>query len=293
MKIIQMKYFQAVCRFNNVSKAAQSLGVSQPAISSAIKELEDEFGIHLFIRNNNKLVLSEDGKYFFNHVNNLLREIEDIEIQMKDRGQRLKSITIGVPPIIGTFMFPKLVNGFLKENPDIQCSITETGSLKVLNHIERGSIDLGIITFDETIEKKFSYVELIDTEFVFAVNRSHHFANKKSIRFEDLDKEEIILYAIGSYQDRLITNKIAESNIKPHVFMHSSQLASILECLKIQNVGAFLHKEIVDMYPSLVGIPFVEPIKVKVGIVYNKVSGLLSLPTKFVNYAKAMYNKKD
>lgn len=291
MKIIQMRYFQAVCQNNNISKAATACEVSQPAISCAIKELEEEFGVRLFVRNNNRLSLTEDGRFFLGQVNYLLSKIDETELQMKDRGERMKSIRIGVPPIIGTFIFPRLVNGFLKSDPEVQFSITETGSLKVMHLLENGTVDLGIVTYDSEMDKKFAYVELVDTEFVFAVHKNHHFAKRETLRFEDLDQESIILYAIGSYQARLITQKIEQTGIQPHVFLHSSQLASILECLKIANTGAFLHKEIVAMNPEIIGIPFEDPIRVKIGIVYNRVSGLLSLPKKFVDYAESVYRK--
>lgn len=293
MTIIQMRYFQTTCLNNNISKAASFYHVSQPAISNAIHELESEFGVRLFKRNNNRLIITEEGKFLLKNVNNILSKIDELEVLMKDKGEKQKSITVGVPPIIGTFIFPKLVNGFLKHYPDVQFSITETGSLKVLNLVETNQVDLGIITYDAEMEKKFQYIGLVDTEFVFAVNKNHPFAKKRSIKFTELDKQQVILYAIGSYQNSFITKKIDEAGINPIVFLHSSQLATILEFLKYPNIGAFLHREIVDANPNLVGIPFEEPIKVKVGLVYNKLGSLLTLPQRFVTYCKDEYSLKN
>lgn len=289
MKILQMRYFKATCEFNSISKAAKKYDVSQPAISSALKELEEEFGLNLFIRNNNRLKLTEDGKYFYHQVSLLLEQIDLLDDRMKDRGKRLKLISIGVPPIIGTFIFPKLVNGFSQNNPSLQFSITETGSLKVLNLIENGKVDLGIVSYYQEVDKKFEYVELVNTEFVFAVSKNHPFAKRNWIRFEDLDNQQIILYAVGSYQDRVINQKFEEKNVKPQIFLHSSSLATIYECLSYGTTGAFLHREILDMYKDLVGIKLVEPIKVKIGIVYSKVTGLLSNAQSFVDYCKEVY----
>lgn len=293
MTINQMRYFQATCLYNNISKAANQYNVSQPAISNAIKELEEEFGIKLFTRNNNKLIITEEGNYFLKQVNNLLSKIAEVEVLMKDRGQKQKTITIGVPPIIGTFLFPKLVNGFLKENRDVQFSILETGSLKVISLLESNQIDLGIITYDEAMDKRNNYIELLDTEFVFAVNKDHAFAKKETLNFKELDNQQIILYSVGSYQNSFITKKIDETGINPIVFLHSSQLASIIEFLKNPNIGAFLHKEIVDNNPDLVGIPFEEPIKIKIGLIYNKISGLLNLTQNFVKYCVSECKKQQ
>lgn len=64
MNITQLRYFQAVCKFGSTVKAAENLFISQPSVSNAIKKLEEEYNLQLFIRDNNRLILTEDGKFF-------------------------------------------------------------------------------------------------------------------------------------------------------------------------------------------------------------------------------------
>ena len=72
MKIIQLEYFCAVCRYHSITQAAQKLYVTQPAISKAIQELEKEFSVNLFIRSKNHMILTEEGKRFFTKQINYL-----------------------------------------------------------------------------------------------------------------------------------------------------------------------------------------------------------------------------
>ena len=65
MKIIQLEYFCAVCRYHSITQAAQKLYVTQPAISNAIKELEKEFSINLFTRSKNHMELTKEGEIFY------------------------------------------------------------------------------------------------------------------------------------------------------------------------------------------------------------------------------------
>ena len=65
MKIIQLEYFSAVCRYHSITQAAQKLYVTQPAISNAIRELEKEFSISLFSRTKNHMVLTKEGEEFY------------------------------------------------------------------------------------------------------------------------------------------------------------------------------------------------------------------------------------
>ena len=65
MKLTQLEYFCVAARYHNITKAAKEFFVTQPSISNAIKALEEEFGVNLFFRNNNKLTLTPEGELFF------------------------------------------------------------------------------------------------------------------------------------------------------------------------------------------------------------------------------------
>ena len=82
MKIIQLQYFVEVVKTNNISKAAKNLYVSQPAISTAIRELEKEFNTSLFIRYNNQITLTDEGHYLYLLALDLLDNFEKVRSHM-------------------------------------------------------------------------------------------------------------------------------------------------------------------------------------------------------------------
>ena len=75
--------FNAVAKHGNISKASKELYISQPAISKAIKKLEDNLGINLFVRNSRGVVLSEEGKKLYEHTKIAFSEIEEGENELK------------------------------------------------------------------------------------------------------------------------------------------------------------------------------------------------------------------
>ena len=75
MKLIQLEYFCAVSRYHSITQAAQKLYVTQPAISSAIRELEKEFSINLFTRSKNHLTLTTEGEAFYQNLNFMISDI--------------------------------------------------------------------------------------------------------------------------------------------------------------------------------------------------------------------------
>lgn len=72
MKLTQLEYFCVAARYHNITKAAKELFVTQPSISNAIRTLEEEFGVNLFFRNNNKLTLTPEGELFIKVLKNFL-----------------------------------------------------------------------------------------------------------------------------------------------------------------------------------------------------------------------------
>ena len=97
MTPLQMKYFDAVCRFQNISKAAASLHISQPTITVSVQSLESELGIKLFHRKGKHLLLTQEGTIIWDKVANILSHIEQLENEIRDVVHNKNHIRLGVP----------------------------------------------------------------------------------------------------------------------------------------------------------------------------------------------------
>ena len=104
MKLIQLEYFCAVSRYHSITQAAQKLYVTQPAISSAIRELEKEFSINLFTRSKNHLTLTTEGEAFYQKASTLLATIHETESELYDLGHQVTPDRN--PAIIKHTLFP-------------------------------------------------------------------------------------------------------------------------------------------------------------------------------------------
>ena len=109
MKLNQLYYFKTVCKYNNITKAAEHLHVSQPAITHAIRELERELGIRLFKRTNKNVSLTQEGVLFFQKSSDILSELESLVDEMRDQGELKRAvIRVGGPPAKGTLIHPQM-----------------------------------------------------------------------------------------------------------------------------------------------------------------------------------------
>ena len=98
MKLNQLEYFCAVCRYHSITRAAEELYVTQPTISVAIRELENELKLRLFHHEKNRISLTKEGEVFYQRAEALLRETRAIVSEFSSLGEQETPIRIGIPP---------------------------------------------------------------------------------------------------------------------------------------------------------------------------------------------------
>jgi len=284
MELRQLEYFQSVCRFNNITRAAQSLHVSQPSITNAIKKLEAELGITLFDRSKKQISLTIEGQVFLERVDDILRRIEDAITEMNDYGQLRKgNLKIGIPPMIGNYLFPHIFVNFKELYPQIELSLYENGSLSTRRMIEKGDLDLGIVIISEP-SKQLETLPISQSEILVCLNKNHYLCSKANLNFEDLKNEPIIMLKEGFYHRQKIMEYFKEYNIKPNVVLSSNQLETI-KSLLINGVGvSFLLKEIVEGDERIVSLPLKNPINVTIGLAWKKDRYLSNASKTFIEF---------
>lgn len=147
MTLNQLAYFCAVCRYHSITRAANELYVSQPTISVAIRNLENEFHIRLFNHGKNQLALTPEGEAFYKKADHLLHYSQDLysEFSLTARGN--ESIRLGIPPILSTVFFPEIMLAF-QEKTRIPLQLFEYGSVRACKMVESEELDLAIANLD-------------------------------------------------------------------------------------------------------------------------------------------------
>ncbi len=286
MKLLQMRYFQTVCQYGSITRAAEELFVSQPTISFCIKELEEEFGVKLFHRRHNRLQLTVEGAYFQDKVNYILQSVDALATQMKDMGSNHNHVKIAVPAMISTFLFPQMFNSYKSLYPDVELEMLETGSLQARKLVDANSVDLGVTILDGAVEDSYNVLPLVSTELVFCVSKNHPLSSCEKVTFKELADEHIILFKADSYQNIFIKRAFSEVGVTPNILLYSSQLYTIKEFLSYGNAGAFLYRQVAEMDDDLVCIPLDTPIMQDVVLFWSKNTNLYSDSENFIQFAK-------
>lgn len=180
------KIFHMVANYANISLASEKLFISQPAVSKAIQKLEGIVGNKLFSRSSRGVKLTEEGRIFYQYIDRAIKQInlgEKVLHKLKKR--ELGSFKLGVSTTLCKhFLIPKLKR-FIKDYPNIEIKIRNHTSTDNLSLLEKGEIDLCIIS--EPLEEKevYEFIKLSDIHDIFVASPDY-LDSLKLIQYDDI-----------------------------------------------------------------------------------------------------------
>lgn len=192
----QLEVFLATAHYQNISKAADSLAMSQSAASSALKELEQQFDILLFDRVGKRLQLNEQGRLIRSRTEALLEQAKELEqalLQHQDAGR----VNVGATLTIGNYLAVSILSDLLQEHPDAEVNLSVANTQNIMQQVLNYDIDIGMI------EGEIQHAELdiipwrTDDLCVFC-SPQHPLAHSKSLTDEDIQQYSWVLRESGS-----------------------------------------------------------------------------------------------
>lgn len=291
MDLRQMEYFQMVCRLNNLTRAAERLHVAQPAISVAMQKLEEELGVQLFSRSQKQFTLTTEGQVFLARVEDILSRTQDAILEMHEyRELRKGTIKLGVPPMIGSYLFPHIFAGFKQVYPSLDLSVIEEGSLAIRGMLERDELDLGIVITCHMSPLLQS--ELITSgEILVCLSPFHPLAGVEKVDFAQLRQEPFILLKEDTYHRQVILQQCKRHNFEPNIILASSQIDTI-RGLVARGVGiSFLFDVVARKDPQIQCVPLAEPLCIEIGLAWKKDRYFSKASQAFLDYMSTLIAK--
>jgi len=140
----QMEIFLNVVKEGHLTNVAKGMGLSQSAISMAIKELEKILGNPLFDRINKKLILNEMGRAFEKEISPIIKKINDIEYEFKNTVNK-GMVRVGASTTIVDYLMPPIICSYMNNYPDVKVALKEGNTKTIVNLIKEGNLDVGLI----------------------------------------------------------------------------------------------------------------------------------------------------
>ncbi len=212
MTLRHYRIFVAVCDTMNMTSAAETLFMSQSAVSQAIAELENHYGVRLFERLSRKLYLTQAGQKLLGYARHMIRMNTEVENDMKTLHQN-GTVRIGASVTVGAHVLPGLVSNFKKTNPLTNVEVIEDNTAKIEALILQDKIDLGLVEGETTSPDVLSRA-FMDDELVLICGIGHRFANHSVIEPHELEREEFIIREEGSgtrktFEDTMAANHLS------------------------------------------------------------------------------------
>ncbi len=284
MDLRQLEYFQMVCRLNSMTRAAERLYVAQPAISVAIHKLEVEMGVQLFERSQKQFTLTEEGRIFLQRAEDILHRSQDLLLEMNEYRELRKGVVkLGVPPMIGCYLFPRIFAGFKQAYPALDLTVIEEGSLAVRSMLEKDKLDLGIVITSH-LPSLLNIKPITTGEILLCLAPSHPLATCSAVNFGQLINESFILLKEDTYHRQLILQKCKGHGFQPHVILDSSQVETI-RGLVAKGLGiSFLLDSIAHRDNQIHGLPLDPPLYIEIGLVWKKDRYLSKASQAFIDF---------
>ena len=198
MELYQLEELAAFAEYGSISKAAESVGVSQPAMSRSMKLLEEDIGVPIFQRTSNTIQLNDTGRLAASLAIEITASVRKAMEEIRDFDRRKKTIIVGSTAPAPLWSVVSALSAIEKEK-------TIAGEMKERRILEdglKGGTYKYIITDDPVSIEGFSTVRLGEENLMFLLPSDHKLANRTSLSFNDLNGENMLLYSnIGSWSE--------------------------------------------------------------------------------------------
>lgn len=287
MTLQQLKYFHAACKCGSITQAAKQMYVSQPSVSSAIKELEKEFGVVLFVRQYHGFTLTKSGERLYELSGKLLSHAGTVSEIMKEIAVNKEPIRLGVPPMIGTFLFPKIYKPFRRSYPDTMLLTTESGMRTLLSELENNTLDVAILPSNDVAADSYYVQPLMKSETVYCVSEKHPLAGRTEISVQEIGLSPLIMFKHGFYQNELVEQLFARYNLKPNVIHYTNQFYTLHKFIADDIATGFMLRDGAFLAPGVCPISLDTPILVDISLVWKKDHFMNSESLQFVDFCRS------
>ena len=213
MDLWQLQIFCKVVELQSFSKAGEAVHLSQPTVSSHIKDLEDHFATQLIDRMTRKVFPTKAGELLYDYAHRLLSLRDKTETAMAEFAGKIKGhIAIGGSTIPAGYILPQVIGQFSNTYPDVRVSLVVGDTSEILTKTVAGRLELSLVGAVSK-EKSLHQTKLISDEMVLVIPSHHKWSRRRRIKLEELIKEPFIIREEGSGTLKSIEQALNEKGL--------------------------------------------------------------------------------
>ena len=232
MNLYHLKTFYYTAKYRSYTKAADMLGITQPAVTRQIQELQHSSDLVLFNRVGKKILLTDAGESMYALAEKIFELEAQVEENIRDfQQQKSGKISIVTSETFGGFYLPEIIINFNKNYPEIYLSVLTLNDFYVVENVSSLNYDLGFLS-KEIVHPKIIVKELFTEDIVMIVNPSHPLASREIIEPGELDNMPIIMHEAESGTRHILNEFRKKHGIRFNVVCDFSNNESIKTLVK-------------------------------------------------------------
>jgi len=279
------KSFLVVYETKNISKAAEFLYISQPAVSHNIKELEKQLGVQLFYKKSNGMSTTSEADLLYKYISSAFNSILKGELTISDMaGLKSGVVKIGIPTYLSVIYLSNIITGFRKKYPQVKIEIISKPIADLMLMLQTQNVDMIIDNEPISCDRlKLDVKYLASFEHCFFT--TDKFFKDKPFCIEDINNSPLIITSQSGEEIRLLKN--AAGNIKLNPIIEAGTTESVIKLVKEENgIGyaqaEYIKDELESGFLKKLTLTFTLP---KLDIYCGYITdGMASAPKRFIEY---------
>jgi DNA-binding transcriptional LysR family regulator len=232
MELRHLRYFVAVAKEQNITRAALRLHVSQPPLSRQIRDLENELGIALFDHDANAVRLTEAGRAFLTEVRVILQRVENaVEVAKAVAGGKRGKIHVGYAPSLTVDLLPRALRYFRESNPGVRVQLHDLSTQGMLRGLSDGKLHVAmLVQVPPKVLTGLVFEELQRLPVCVAMHPAHPLARARRVGLEQVAKERLVTFTLADYPEHhaWIAGLFAPLNCSPQIAEEHNSITSLI-----------------------------------------------------------------
>jgi DNA-binding transcriptional LysR family regulator len=250
----QLRAFLAVARQQHFRRAAESLHLSQPAVSRYIADLEDELGIRLFDRTTREVLPTDAGRYLESAIGRVLDELEGVLSHVHSESERKRGkVHVASVPTLSASLMPQCIADCARLYPELTIQLHDQAQTLVLDSVRGGEVDFGV-AIDPPLTGEFDSELLLRDPFVLVCRPDHPLAKLDRVPWKKLHAQPLILLDYSSGSRRLIDHALASRGIEANIVQQTGHTLTTFRMVEA-DLGISVSPALSPPPPTLVTRP--------------------------------------
>ena len=256
MDTANLTAFLAVAKSGSFSQAAESLHLTQPAVSKRIATLEQQLGTRLFDRIGRHITLTEAGGALLPRAGQVLQTLEDTRRALSNLSSKVEGrLILGTSHHIGLHRLPPVLRRYTSTYPDVALDIRFLDSEVAYDQVLHGEIELAIITLAPTLDAPMVARHIWDDPLDFVVSPEHPLAASGSVTLRQLADHPAVFPGPSTFTHRVVSRLFQREGVAPQISMTTNYLETIKMMVSIGLAWSVLPRTMVDDQVTPLAVP--------------------------------------